>query len=267
MSNRLHMNTVDSHLSPLSFVFLRDTNHPKGAVSYLSGDSCSSFARGPTPPSPPLFIRYMISCRLVRASLSLIILNYLPLITNLGFWKNNHYCRYQEPGTTLDHSENTLSTTGQQRIRSYRTSKLVPRDAHLKGLLLTYNASSQLGALIVLQSESTGEERREVTCSLHIIHESKGSQAPRPQTHIGLWAPNVNFSHQVGISVSAKQFKDIAVFIPWWGTRTMPQGCIIVSFDCSSQVSHTLPSSISKSFNLLIGTQERSWRLNEACFL
>ena len=41
----------------------------------------------------------------------------------------------------------------------------------------------------------------------------------------------------------------------------MPQGCIIVSFDCSSQVSHTLPSSISKSFNLLIGTQERSWRL------
>ena len=85
MSNRLHMNTVDSHLSPLSFVFLRDTNHPKGAVSYLSGDSCSSFARGPTPPPPPLFIRYMISCRLVRASLSLIILNYLPLITNLGF--------------------------------------------------------------------------------------------------------------------------------------------------------------------------------------
>ena len=52
MSNRLHMNTVDSHLSPLSFVYLRDTNHPKGAVSYLSGDSCSSFARGPPPPTP-----------------------------------------------------------------------------------------------------------------------------------------------------------------------------------------------------------------------
>ena len=149
-----------------------------------------------------------------------------------GFWKSNHYCRHKEPGTTLDHSENTLSATGQQRIRSYRTSKLVPRDAHLKGLLLTYNASSQLGALTVLESE-----RREITCSLHIIQESKGPQAPRPQTHIGLWAPNVNFSHQVGISVSAKQFKDIAVFIPWWGTRTMPQGCIIVSFDCSSQVS------------------------------
>lgn len=58
MSNRLRMNTVDSHLSPLSFVYLRDTYHPKGVVSYLSGDSCSSFAQGPPAPSPPpLFIR------------------------------------------------------------------------------------------------------------------------------------------------------------------------------------------------------------------
>ena len=47
MTNRLHMNTVDSYVSPLSFVYLQDTYHPKGVVSYLSGDYCSSSAHGP----------------------------------------------------------------------------------------------------------------------------------------------------------------------------------------------------------------------------
>ena len=77
----------------------------------------------------------------------------------------------------------------------------------------------------------------------------------------------VNFSHLAGVSVSAKQLKDIVMNIPWWGTRTLPQGCAIVSFDCSSLVLHPLPSLISSCLNLLLGTQGRSWRLNEAYFL
>ena len=38
----------------------------------------------------------------------------------------------------------------------------------------------------------------------------------------------VNFSHLVGVSVSAKQLKDVVVCIPWGGTRTLPQGYTIV---------------------------------------
>ena len=47
----------------------------------------------------------------------------------------------------------------------------------------------------------------------------------------------VNFSHLVGVSVSAEQLKDIVVCIPWGGARTLPQGHTIVSFDCSILVS------------------------------
>ena len=41
-----------------------------------------------------------------------------------------------------------------------------------------------------------------------------------------------NFSHLVGgfISVSAKQLKDTVLCIPWGGTRTLTQGCTIVSW-------------------------------------
>ena len=40
----------------------------------------------------------------------------------------------------------------------------------------------------------------------------------------------VNFSHLMGVSVSAKQLRDIVLCIPWGGTRTLPQGCAIVSW-------------------------------------
>ena len=45
-----------------------------------------------------------------------------------------------------------------------------------------------------------------------------------------------NFSHLVGVSVSAKQSKDI-VCIPRWETRTLPQASPIVSFGCYFPVS------------------------------
>ena len=77
----------------------------------------------------------------------------------------------------------------------------------------------------------------------------------------------VNFSHLVGISVSAKLLKDIVMYIRWWGTRTLPQGCTVFSLDCSSLVSHLLLSLISNCLNLPVGTQEMPWRLNEAYFL
>ena len=77
----------------------------------------------------------------------------------------------------------------------------------------------------------------------------------------------VNFSHLVGVLESAKQLKDIVMCIPWWGTRTLPQGCTIVSLDCSSLISHPLPSLINNCLNLPIGTQGMSWKLNEAHFL
>ena len=35
-----------------------------------------------------------------------------------------------------------------------------------------------------------------------------------------------------GVSVSAKQLKDIVLCTLWWGARTLPQGCTIVSPDC-----------------------------------
>ena len=149
MSKRLHMNTVDSHLSPLSVVYLQDTYHPKGVVSYLFRDSCSSSARGPPtvymihdflPLGPCLPFSAQIE---LRASYS-----------KPRLWKSNRYCRHRELGTTLDHSENMLSTTGQKRIRSYRTSKLVPRDAHLQRLKPTRSSNSSQ------KSEYRGGEER-----------------------------------------------------------------------------------------------------------
>ena len=43
----------------------------------------------------------------------------------------------------------------------------------------------------------------------------------------------VNFSHLVGVSVSAKELKDIVKYILWRGTKTLPQD-FTISFDCSS---------------------------------
>ena len=38
----------------------------------------------------------------------------------------------------------------------------------------------------------------------------------------------INFSHLQGVSVSAEHLKGTAVCIPWWGTRTLPHGCLFL---------------------------------------
>ena len=76
-----------------------------------------------------------------------------------------------------------------------------------------------------------------------------------------------NFSHLEGVSVSAKQLKDIVVCIPWWGTRTLLHSYTIVFLDYFSLVSNPLPFIISNCLNPPVGTQGRSWRLSEACSL
>ena len=77
----------------------------------------------------------------------------------------------------------------------------------------------------------------------------------------------VNFSHLVGVSISAKELKDIVKYIPWGGTRAPTQGCTIVSFDCSCFDSASPPSLISNCLNSLIGIQGRSSRQTEVYFL
>ena len=74
----------------------------------------------------------------------------------------------------------------------------------------------------------------------------------------------------MAVSVSAKQLKGIVMCIPRGGTRTPPQDCTVVGFfflTAPSLSPHPLPSLINISLNLLVGTQGRSWRLNEAYFL
>lgn len=161
------MNTVDSHLSPLSLCLPPGHLPPKrcGFLSVWDSRFFRLHRDHPPPLAAPATV-YKITWFPAAWSgafspLSLIILNYLPLITNLGFWKSNHYCRYKEPGTTLDHSENTLSTTGQQRIRSYRTSNLLmQRCSLLKGPIAHLQCFKPArSSNRSRESESTGEGR------------------------------------------------------------------------------------------------------------
>ena len=76
-----------------------------------------------------------------------------------------------------------------------------------------------------------------------------------------------NFSHLARVSVSAEQLKGIVVCIPCWGIRPCSKVAPVVPPDCFSLVSHPFPSLINNCLNLPIGTQGRSWRLNEAYFL
>ena len=57
-----------------------------------------------------------------------------------------------------------------------------------------------------------------------------------------------------------KNSKDIVIHIPCGRTRTAPKAALL-SLDQSSLSLHPLPSLISRSLNLLFGTQGRSWRL------
>ena len=60
---------------------------------------------------------------------------------------------------------------------------------------------------------------------------------------------NCNFFHLEGVSVSAKQFRHCCVY-PLMGKQDL------VSLDCLSLVSTTLPSLINNGLNLPTGTQE-----------
>ena len=68
--------------------------------------------------------------------------------------------------------------------------------------------------------------------------EVSGSQHHQPsvpnRSGVYMLVGSINFSHLVRVSVSAKQLKDIVMYIPWGGTRSPPQGCTIFSFDWSS---------------------------------
>ena len=77
----------------------------------------------------------------------------------------------------------------------------------------------------------------------------------------------VNFSHLVGVSVSANQLKGIVMCIPWGGTRTLPQGCIIASW-LLLPCFHILLFPDWQLFEpALWNSGVGSWRLNEAYFL
>ena len=69
----------------------------------------------------------------------------------------------------------------------------------------------------------------------------------------------------MGVSVSAKHFKDIVMCTPWGGARILPYGCTILPwllFLCFCIPS--LPWLATAWLNLLIGTQGLLWRLDEA---
>ena len=57
------------------------------------------------------------------------------------------------------------------------------------------------------------------------------------------------------------------VCIPGEGTRILPRGCAIVAWLFLPCLLHPLPALISTCLNLFLGTQGRSWWLNEARFL
>lgn len=53
----------------------------------------------------------------------------------------------------------------------------------------------------------------------------------------------VNFFYLVGVSVSVKQLKDIAVYTLGWGIRTFPEAALLVLLIvCFSLVLHLLPN-------------------------
>ena len=69
----------------------------------------------------------------------------------------------------------------------------------------------------------------------------------------------------MGVSVSAKHFKDIVMCTPWGRARILPYGCTILPwllFLCFCIPS--LPWLATAWLNLLIGTQGLLWRLDEA---
>ena len=66
----------------------------------------------------------------------------------------------------------------------------------------------------------------------------------------------INFSHLEGVSVSAKQLKDIVACILDGEPGPCPKAALLFLLTvCFSLVSHPLPSLISNCLNLPVGTQ------------
>ena len=76
----------------------------------------------------------------------------------------------------------------------------------------------------------------------------------------------LDFSHLVGVSVSAKSSK-ILFCVSLEGNQDPAPKAALLFPDCSLLSLHPLPSLISNCLNLPVGTQRRSRRLNEANFL
>ena len=85
------------------------------------------------------------------------------------------------------------------------------------------------------------------------------------------WSRNLGLSQKspsstwAGALVPIEELKDIVMYIPWRGTRTLPQAALWF-LDSSSLVSASPPFPI-KHLNLPFGTQGRSRKLNETYFL
>ena len=75
----------------------------------------------------------------------------------------------------------------------------------------------------------------------------------------------ISFSHLEGASESAKQHKYIKC-IPWWGIRTLTKPALLF-LGCSYLVSTSPPFPDYQQMSLPVGTQKRSWKLNEGYFL
>ena len=73
----------------------------------------------------------------------------------------------------------------------------------------------------------------------------------------------VNFSYLEGVSVSSKQLRDIVVCIN--GDQDLAPRLLLTV--CFSWVSYPLLSLVKNGLDLPIGTQGRSRRANEGCFL
>lgn len=73
----------------------------------------------------------------------------------------------------------------------------------------------------------------------------------------------INCSHLEGFQYLQNSSKTLLCVSTDGEIRPCPKAAL----DCFSMISHPLPSLINNRLNLPIGPQERSWRLNEGCFL
>ena len=71
----------------------------------------------------------------------------------------------------------------------------------------------------------------------------------------------VKFFFLVEVSISAEQLKDFFTYIPWGGTKTLNQGCTIVSKTPPPLSPYSFSCLIGNCLNLTFGTQGRSRRL------